>query len=205
MYCSKCGGKVQEGGRFCANCGSDLGQGNSRPREKSDPGEPLLVLKPRFVPWVTVLSALPLQIFFTIWGGGFFGGFSMLAVKGLRLNLPGWFTFVFFGAAFFIGIPFLFYFAKKKTYAKTEYRFFRDRLEYSEGFWTVENKTIRYDKITEVSMRRGVIQRKYGLGCIFLATPASGFSQGKTASGIVVQDVENPEQVYTLVQDVLHK
>ena len=80
----------------------------------------------------------------------------MIAVKALKLPLPPSFTFVFFWVLFFFfGIPLLVYFQKKKTYAKTEYKFYKDRLEYAEGFWTAEKKTVKYDKITETSMRRG--------------------------------------------------
>ncbi len=69
----------------------------------------------------------------------------------------------------------------------------------------MEDKTVRYDRVAEISMRRGVIQRRYGLGCVFLATPATGFSHGKTASGIVINDIENPEKVYAFLQELLHK
>ncbi len=163
------------------------------------------MLRPRFVGWVTVLSLLPIQLFLTVWGAGFFGGFGLGAVKALNLPLPPWFTFVFFGCLFFFGIPLLVYTAKKRTYVQTEYRFFRDRLEYAEGFWTAENKTIKYDKITETAMRRGIIQRKYGLGTIFLATPATGFRQGRAMSGIRIRDVEEPEKVYDAVEKLIGK
>ena len=102
----------------------------------------------------------------------------------------------------FLGVPLIAYLAGKLTYAKTEYRFYKDRLEYAEGFWTIENKTIRYDRIVEVSMRRGVIQKAYNLGTIFLATPA-GAPGGKTASGIQVKDIENPEDVYAALQKLI--
>jgi membrane protein YdbS with pleckstrin-like domain len=139
----------------------------------------------------------------TVWGAGFCGGIGMFAVKGLGLPLPTWSTFVFFGCLFFFGIPLLVYTARKRTYGQTEYRFFRDRLEYVEGFWTAENKTIKYDKVTETSMRRGIIQRHYGLGTIFLATPATGFQQGRAMSGIRIRDVEEPEKVYEAVEELI--
>jgi len=203
MFCSQCGNEMAEGARFCSNCGASISDAqNNKPRQ-ADSGDPLLVLRPRFVGWVTVLSVLPLQLFFTVWGGGFFGGFSMAAVKGLGLPLPTWFTFVFFACLFFFGIPIIAYTAKKKTYAKTEYRFFRDRLEYAEGFWTAENKTVKYDKITETAMRRGIIQRKYDLGTIYLATPATGFQQGRARSGIRLLDIEQPEKVYKAVEKLI--
>ena len=196
---------MEDDARFCASCGAPVSNVQGTQPQEPDTGEPVLVLRPRFIGWVTVLNVLPIQLFITAWGGGFFGTLSMAAVKGLDLPLPPWFTFVFFGCLFFFGIPFLVYTAKKRTYAKTEYRFFRNHLEYVEGFWTAENKTIKYDKITETAMRRGIIQRKYGVGTLFLATPATGFQQGKAASGIRIRDVEEPEKIYEAVENLIGK
>ena len=203
MFCSECGSEMADEARFCASCGTARAGSGSQAKCGPDTGEPLLVLRPKFIGWVTALSVLPIQLFMTVWGAGFCGGFGTFAVKGLGLPLPPWFTFVFFGCVFFFGIPLLVYTAKKRTYAQTEYRFYRDRLEYAEGFWTAESKTIKYDKVTETAMRRGVIQRKHGLGTIFLATPATGFQQGRTTSGIRIRDVEEPEKVYETVERLI--
>jgi len=205
MFCSKCGKEMADDAKFCASCGASVFGTQASRVEEPDTGEPLLVLRPRFIGWVTALSVLPLQFFMTVWGVGFFGVFGMIAVKGLGLPLPPWFPFVFFGCLFFFGIPFLVYNAKKRTYAKTEYRFYRDRLEYAEGFWTAENKTIRFNNVTETALRRGVIQKKYGLGTIFLSTPATGFQDGKAYSGIRICDIENPEKVYEAIQKLIQK
>lgn len=199
------GKEMADDAKFCASCGAPVSGAQAPRAEEPDTGEPLLVLRPRFIGWVTALSVLPIQLFMTVWGAGFFGGFGMFAVEGLGLPLPPWFTFVFFGCLFFFGIPLLVYTAKKRTYAQTEYRFFRNRLEYAEGFWTAENKTIKYAKVTETAMRRGIIQRKYGLGTIFLATPATGFQRGRATSGIRIRDVEEPEKVYEAVEKLIGK
>ncbi len=205
MFCSQCGREMADDARFCAGCGAQV-SGMQVPRaEEPDTGEPVLVMRPRFIGWVTVLAVLPFQLFLTVWGAGFFGGFGMFAVKALGLPVPPWFTFVFFGCLFFFGLPLLVYTAKKRTYAQTEYRFYRNRLEYAEGFWTAENKTVKYDKVTETAMRRGIIQRRYGLGTIFLATPATGFQQGKAMSGIRIRDVEQPEKVFDAVERLIGK
>ena len=127
----------------------------------------------------------------------------MFGAKALDLGLPSWFTFVFFGCLAFFGIPILAYVAKKRTYAKTQYRFYRDRLEYTEGFWTVENKTTKYKSIIEVNFRKGIIQRKYNLGTIYLATPATGMQQGTRMSGIKIRDIEEPEKIYEMVKNLI--
>ena len=208
MYCRQCGKEIAKDTKFCPSCGEAVISTAPQAGQETNTGQPLLVLRPRFIGWVTALSLLPVQLFFAVWGGGFFGIFCGLVVKSFGLPLPVWIPAVFFASLFFFGIPLLAYIAKKRTYAQTEYRFFRNRLEYAEGFWTAENKTIKYDRITETSMRRGIIQKRYGLGTIFLATPATGateFSWRGAMSGIRIRDVEEPEKVYDEVQNLMGK
>jgi membrane protein YdbS with pleckstrin-like domain len=206
MFCKECGNQIGEDSKFCPECGISLQAPPPIAQSAGiDNAEPVLVLKPVFIPWVAVVSILPLQIFFTIWGAGFFGGFGMFAVKGIGLPLPSWFTFVFFGLLFFFGIPLLTCVAKKKTYADTEYRFYNDHLEYAEGFWTAEYKTIKYKNILEANLGRGIIQRNYDLGTIYLATPATGMSTGRTASGIRIADIPDADQIYQTVQQLIEQ
>lgn len=85
-------------------------------------------LRPVFIGWVAHATQLPLQLFFTLWAGGFFGGMASFMFP----NSPA--RFVFFGALAFFGIPAVIYVGKKLSYARTEYKFFDDRLEFEEGF-----------------------------------------------------------------------
>lgn len=203
MFCKECGTKIDDDAKFCSNCGTSTSLVETEKKATYDSGLPLITARPVFIPWVTIASVIPIQIFMTIWAGGFFGGFSMFGIEALGLDLPTWFPFVFFASLAFFGIPFLTYYAKKKTYEKTEYKFFSDRLEFAEGFWTVENKTVKYRNVTEANLRKGVIQKKYGLGTIILSTPASGFSQGRAWSGIRIADIENPDQVYNKILQLI--
>ncbi len=207
MYCSNCGSKVNPGGKFCSSCGTPVNAAHKTKktgyRLKSKSGGPLLVTKPTFIPWVTIVSVLPIQIFFTIWAGFFFGGLSLFAVQFFNLKLPAWSTFIFFGILFFFGIPVVFYIAKKNTYAKTEYRFFQDKLEYYEGFFTVEEKSISYKNIVEVNLRQGIIQKKYGLGTILLSTPATGHQTGVSRSGKRILDIKEPRKIYKKVKELI--
>lgn len=205
MYCNNCGQKAAKNAKVCQGCGTSLTRNATASKQEPDTGKPTLVLRPVFIGWAAALSVLPIQIFMTLWGAGFLGGFSMLGLKELNLPLPSWVIFAIFGCLFFFGIPLLVYFARKKTYAKTEYKFHKDRLEYVEGFWTAEKKTVKYDKITETAMREGVIQKKYELGTIFLSTPATGFNQGQATSGIKIQDIKYPTKIYEAVQHCIGK
>lgn len=203
MYCRKCGQEMQNDSNFCANCGSATSEPQHTAVRESN--VPVLSLKPVFIPWAATLGILPIHIFMTIWGGGFFGGFSMFAVQAMGLDLPEWSTFVFFGALFFFAIPIVTYAAQKKTYAKTEYRFYQTKLDYYEGFFTSEEKTIDYKNITEVNLVRGIVQKRYGLGTIVLSTPATGFQSGRARSGIRIQDIPNADQVYQQVKGLIQR
>ena len=214
MYCHKCGCNMIDEANFCPDCGAQqsferrstaTAVKEPEPAQQVDNSTPLLVLRPEFIPWVTIAGIIPVQIFMTIWGGGFFGGFSMFAVKALGLNLPTWFTFVFFGALFFFAIPFLTYFSAKRTTKETEYRFYSDRLEYAEGFWTVEQKSIKYCDIKEVHLRQGVVQRKHGLGTIQLSTASGSAMAGsnRAFSGIRLHDIPNAQEVYQQAKELV--
>src|SRR5438477_6154832 len=132
-------------------------------------GDRYFSLKPIFVGWITLLVQLPLQLFLTLWSGGFFGGFaSFLFPSGSRT------PFVVFGALAFFGVPAVAYFGKKLNYSRTEYRFYADRLEFEEGFFSINKKVIKFRDIKEVTLRKGILQRIYGLGTVYLATLATG-------------------------------
>jgi membrane protein YdbS with pleckstrin-like domain len=213
MYCEKCGNPINKDSKFCAHCGTRTESiFPQTPKPLRDTSNAIFSCKPVFITPAVLIGSIIFGIYNAIFGGIFFGMasiFVLKVVKTFQFNIPViiplWLPFVFFGLLFLFGSSFLTYFRILKTYSKTDYKFYPDRLEYSEGFWTVENKTIRYEKITETSLRRGVIQKKYGLGTIFLATPATGFLEGKSRSGISINDIANPEKVYAEIQGLIGK
>ena len=202
MFCKKCGKEMKKDAKFCPNCGAQTSTGS----QVEESQEPVFALRPVFVAWVTMLSLVPVQIFFSIWATLFLGVFGMFAVQGLKLGLPDWFTFVLFGCLSFFGFPIITYLAKKKSYEKTEYRFYNTKLEYYEGFFTIEEKTISYKNITEVYLKKSIFQRKCGLGTLILSTPATGDEgSGRARSGIRVADITNPDDVYKQVKELVRR
>jgi hypothetical protein len=165
-------------------------------------------LKPVFIGWITLLQQLPLQLFFTVWCGGFFGGMGKsLGILPMDSQAP----FVFFGALAFFGVPLVAYVGKKLNYARTEYSFSDDQLDFEEGFFTISKKLIKYKDIKEVTLRKGILQRIYGLGTIYLATLATGSTASfnpfyalgfgnVSASGISVRDIPNPDEAYEKIK-----
>ena len=165
-------------------------------------------LKPVFIGWITLLQQLPFQLFFTLWCGGFFGG--MAKSFGL-LPRDSSTPFIVFGALAFFGIPLVAYIGKKLNYARTEYTFSDDQLEFEEGFFTINKKLIKYKDVKEVTLRKGILQRIYGLGTIYLATLATGSTTSfnpfyalgfgnVSASGVGVRDIPNPDDAYEKIK-----
>ncbi|MGD0024943.1 MAG: PH domain-containing protein, partial [Xanthobacteraceae bacterium] len=154
-------------------------------------------VRPVFIGWIALLYQLPLQLFFTFWSAMFFGGLvSSLHILPKNSPVP----FVLFGGLAFFAVPLVTYFGKKLNYARTVYNFLEDRLEFEEGFFNINEKVIKFKDVEEVTLRKGIFQRIYGLGTIYLATHATG-SFGRTnvftalgfgnisASGVGVCDI----------------
>jgi uncharacterized membrane protein YdbT with pleckstrin-like domain len=120
------------------------------------------------------------------------------------------------GQSHFVGVPAVAYFGKKLNYGRTEYRFFSDKLEFEEGFFTINKKVIEYRDVKEVTLRKGMFQRIYGLGTIYLATLATGSSGTSnpfvalgfgnvSASGVYVRDIQEPDRIFDEIRDLIHK
>jgi len=171
-------------------------------------GAPTFSIRPIFIGWITLLIQLPLQLFFTVWAGAFFG--ALITSTGLfprGSHAP----FIFFGLLAFFGIPLIAYFGKKLNYGRTEYRFFPDHVEFEEGFFSVNKKIIRFADVRELTLHKGIFQRIYGLGTIYLATVATGSFQNfnafralgfgnVSASGVSVRDISDPDQTYERIR-----
>ena len=202
MYCQKCGKEIEIESKFCPFCGV--------PREGGvklgDSESPVMKMKPKFISALSLLIIMPINIFLTIWVTIFFGGIGMAAFNAVGMNFPNWLTFAIAGGLFFFLFPILVYFVQKKSYSKTDYRFFSDKIEYYEGFFNIEEKSMKYKNVTEVYLRKGIFQKMYGLGTIVLSTPATGTQGGnRSRSGIRVVDIENPDEIYAKVKDLVNK
>jgi membrane protein YdbS with pleckstrin-like domain len=210
MYCHQCGTDIQDHAQFCSSCGKSQEAGGPRsttpaPHALDASGEPLFSLHPVFVPSIQMLGHIPIFLFLGIWGGLFFGGFSQVFLQFVDVGIPTWVPFVFFGAVFALVLPFVSYRVNRKTYERTEYTFYPDKLDYYEGFFTVEEKTIALHRVTEVNLRKGIFQSKHGLGTILLSTPATSAGTGRASAGIRIHDVENPDENYQRIKELVER
>lgn len=80
-----------------------------------------------------------------------------------------------------------------------EYRFFKDRAEFYEGFLNINRKVVRYDRVTDVTYRRSVWERIWGVGSILLNTAGSYYRE------LRIGYIENSDEIYEKVQGLLKK
>jgi membrane protein YdbS with pleckstrin-like domain len=170
-----------------------------------------LSIRPVFVGWITLLTQLPLQLFLTLWSGLFFGGMgTAIGIFPQNSRIP----FIVCGAIAFFGLPIVAYVGKKLNYSRTEYRFYPDRLEFDEGFFSINKKVIKFRDVKETTLRKGILQRTYGLGSIYLATLATGSTRNTnpftalgfgnvSASGVIVRDIEDPDGTFEKVRQLV--
>lgn len=158
--------------------------------------------KPVFIGWIVLVTQIPLQLFMTVWCGGFFGGIARSIPMFAESNAP----FLLFGLVAFFGIPVAAYVGKKYNYQKTSYKIFDDRIEFEEGFLTLQKKIIKFKDIQEVNLRKGILQRTCDLGTVRLSTPSAGGSQyaspwsSSSRGAIDLKDLQNSDEAYETIK-----
>lgn len=213
MYCLQCGGMLFEQARFCHQCGTSIELATPQgalqnenddipayvPNSPRHTQKPLMVLKPRMITWVILSRYIPMQINLTIIGALLFGMIVLLYhvfTGSLEHPLR---PFVFFACFFFLVVPLTVYMGYRKTRSNTYYEFYHDRLEYYDGFWSVHHKILYYKHITELTLRRNLLQRLYGVGTIHFAIPRMGPKYG----GLFLSDIENPVQQFEKIENIV--
>jgi membrane protein YdbS with pleckstrin-like domain len=175
------------------------------PLEKVETQEPLFVLKPVFLPWVTLLSALPVQLALTLAGGGV-AGLIVGFLKMFQVYVSDWLPVAVVAGVLFFAIPSMVYWHKKKKYQHTGYGFYATEFTGYRGTSPVEITTIHYDNISGVSFKKGFFQKKHGLGTLFLLTRASSDAGHNIArSRIKLTDIPNPDEVYAQIKELVKK
>ena len=174
--------------------------------------------RPVFVLWTSFLAQIPLQLFFAVWAGIFFGGMaSMLfptlkAAPAMQLGNP----FATIGIAVLVLFPIVSLAAKWLNYRNTVYRVYSDRIQIAEGFLTLRRKEVPLASVREINLRRGILQRAVGLGSVYLATQATGqgpqwstsavFGGTSTfGSGAMLMDLMDPDSAYERLRKLVER
>jgi uncharacterized membrane protein YdbT with pleckstrin-like domain len=102
---------------------------------------------------------------------------------------------------------YLLYLKAFKEPEKTRYRIFENKLEYYEGFFNRQQRTVVFDQVIDVVLKEGVFQQAKSAGSITLVTQqlvSSG--DGKLSNrSVVLKNIPNPQEVYDLIRNLAGK
>jgi membrane protein YdbS with pleckstrin-like domain len=216
MNCRQCGNVLDEKANFCPRCGVSamsmpapppISYASTIAGQISDE-PPLLVVRPRFIGWFNLLKVGPIGCFMMapfLVACFFFSclGSIVMTKSGSTFGFLPLVLLILVAAGIFITGLTVIYFLSQRAYAKTEYRFYRDRLDYYCGFLILRQNSILYRNVQEVQMRQGPVQKKYGLATIVLMIPAGYAPNGGRIGDVAVADVENGEALYEQIKQMV--
>ncbi|MFX0115843.1 MAG: PH domain-containing protein [Candidatus Hodarchaeota archaeon] len=167
-----------------------------------DSEEPLLILKPKYLRSAAMIKSLGLAVFLAIFGGA---GVLMATLISSgesstdgTLDATASMMFIVGAIGFFLLGMILYMWYYRTQIDHIEYRIFPNRIEYFEGLFTVEQKTFKFADVSEIYLRKGVFQKRYNVGSLFLMTkgvmiPMFG---GRGLGGMILRDIEDPDTIY---------
>lgn len=172
--------------------------------QTNKPSTLVLKTKPVFNQLIVIFRFLPFQIFATLWMAVASRILAALITDNLGLVINPQSFMIFIGTLTFFLFPLIVIFRSKNMYKKMEYRIYSDRIEYTDGFWVIEEKTLFFKNITETNLKIGIFQNKIDLGTVFLATPSIvRNNRYGTQGGLHVRDIENPKAFYKKLSELM--
>lgn len=176
---------------------------------------PLLSLRPKFDPGLTVVESIPL---------GLVGAVTLTFLVGtpifILLSLIGLSAFIslsaFYGLFFVLGLalcPAAYYEAKKFAYKNTFYHFYEDWLEYQDfKFFLIKRRNrVRLRNVSDVFESASPLQARRVLASIYVAVPGMDImAQSRGGfSGLKIIDIpENSglrEKIIDLVEESVRR
>ena len=125
------------------------------------------------------ISEIPLFIFFIIvW---YNLGFALSSMSELSWPLV---ILAFCPWIVLFGCPLFMYLSYKSTF----YTFYKDHLEYTEGFLTQNLKSLPQKKMVSIHLCKGILQRLVGIGTIKIQVHSGDF--------ISLKDIKDPEETF---------
>lgn len=85
-------------------------------------------------------------------------------------------------------------------YNSIHYVFYSDYLEYSDTFLNQQKKTIMYNNIREIEIRKSIWDRINGYGTIIIYTNA----EKSYNNGLILYSIKNPQEVYKEIDSIVH-
>jgi membrane protein YdbS with pleckstrin-like domain len=85
-------------------------------------------------------------------------------------------------------------------YNSIRYSFYDDYMEYEDTFLNQHKKTLRYDNIKEIEIRRTIWDRINGYGMVIIYTNA----ERDKDNGLILYSIKDPENVYSKIDEIIH-
>ncbi len=147
----------------------------------------LFTLRPQLV--VAIIPSLILALFI----GGFIGTIIGIPLRSIGVGV----VIGFLLAIIFLILHFMNLNSKR-------YIFYQNKAEFYEGFLNITQRTVDYKKVTDCILIKTVWDRMFNTGTIRLLTAGHQEVHGHYGyGGLVMQYIENPNQVYQKVQELL--
>lgn len=89
---------------------------------------------------------------------------------------------------------------QKLSYDHTTYTFYDKFMVYEDDFLNQHKKTIQYENVKEVEIRRTVWDRILGYGVIVMYTNA----ENKRKNGMVIYSIRNVKEIYEKIEKLVH-
>ena len=94
-----------------------------------------------------------------------------------------------------------------EAFSRTTYTIYPDRIEYSEGFWNRQWRTVPFDEVVDVTLTEGVLQRGRGAGTVRLRIDPQRiqrhmhllFRQGE----VELRNVPQPREIWELIRSLV--
>ncbi len=90
---------------------------------------------------------------------------------------------------------------------ETLYRVFSDRVEYNEGLWNRQYRTVIFDQVIDVELTEGVLQQTEGVGTVTLVTQQLvSMGEGRLSNRrISMTNIPDARGVYDLIRSLAIK
>ena len=163
--------------------------------------ELLLELKPKFNALVRYTFFLNIICSF---GAAYIFSMLILFTVLFQLKLPENLLFGAYGVSYallFLLSLMIIVAMDKKNFEVTSYKVYDDKIEFEEGFINHKYKTVKFADVKEIHHEQNFFQRKVGLGTIKFVTAANV----GTRTGISFADIENSNEVYLKVKEIIEK
>ena len=85
-------------------------------------------------------------------------------------------------------------------YNGLKYVFYKTKMEYFDSFLNQQRKTLKYENIREVELRRTIIDRIFNFGIIILYTNAE---KNTKTNGVIMYAIKNAKQVYHEIEVIM--